>query len=231
MTVSIIVPTYNRPGYLARALASIRAQTYRDYEIVVVNDAGEDVHRLCELYGPINYVQHKHNVGLPATRNDGIRRAGGQLIAYLDDDDLWLPRHLEKLVKFKSQTNCRLVYSDSYFWIDERDYQLLLSLDYSREELLKHNLTPVCSILHEKELWLEAGKFNPALPNHEDYDLWLRMSLITPFAHLAEVTALYSKRNGSDQMSMDLEFMKEQRKLIQSRYLGEETKREEVKKK
>jgi len=219
VTVSIIVPTYNRPGYLARALASIRAQTYRDYEIIVVNDGGEDVRRLCDLFGPVYYVQNKHNFGLPTARNNGIRRASGRFIAYLDDDDMWLPRHLEMLVAFKLKSKCRLVYSDSFFWVDERDYQRLLSVEYSREELLKHNLTPVCSILHDRELWQEAGRFNQTLPNHEDYDLWLRMSAITPFEHLAEITALYSKRTGSDQMSMDLDVMAINRRKIQARYI------------
>ena len=220
VAVSVIVPTYNRPSYLARALASIQAQTFRDYEIFVVNDAGEDVNRICELFGPVNYITHRENLGLPAARNSGIRRAQGKYIAYLDDDDMWLPRHLEKLVNLRMKSKCRLVYSDSYYWINERDYQVLLSLDFSKEELLSQNLTPICSILHDRELWLEAGKFNPNLPNHEDYDLWLRMSDITPFEHLKEATALYSKRTGSDQMSMDLDFMATNRKAIQQKYLG-----------
>jgi glycosyltransferase involved in cell wall biosynthesis len=216
--VSVIVPTYNRPGYLARALASIRAQTYRDYEIIVVNDGGEDVARLCELFGPVNYLALKRNMGLPTARNNGIRRANGRFVAYLDDDDMWLPRHLEKLVAFRLKSRCRLVYSDSFYWFDESSYQLLLSLDYSKEELHRQNLTPVCSILHDRDLWDEAGRFNQALPNHEDYELWLRMSEITSFEHLAEVTALYSKRTGSEQMSMNAKFMAEQRRIIQEKY-------------
>ena len=151
--VSVIVPTYNRPGYLARALASIRAQTYRDYEIVVINDCGEDVRNLCGLFGPVVYVDHNQNMGLPTARNNGIRKAKGQLISYLDDDDLWLPMHLERLVGLRKRSKCGLVYSDSYFWMDEHNFQILLSCEYSKEKLLLENLTPICSILHDKELW------------------------------------------------------------------------------
>ena len=124
--VSVIVPTYNRPGFLARALASIRAQTYQDYEIIVINDGGMGVHQLCDLFGPmIFYKQHGENRGLPAARNAGIRLANGEYIAYLDDDDLWLPDHLSKLISVRIGTDCRLVYSDSYFWMEEQRFELL----------------------------------------------------------------------------------------------------------
>ena len=216
-SVSVIVPTYNRPGFLARALASIRAQTFQDYEIIVVNDGGEDVRQLSELFGAL-YHRYSANLGLPAARNAGILLAKGIYIAYLDDDDLWLPEHLEKLVRLRGQTDCKLVYSDSYFWREERHFDLLLSEDYSKQNLLGQNLTPCCSILHDRDLFGLVGMFDESLPNHEDYDLWLRMSQVTNFEHLAEVTALYSKRSGSDQMSMDLPFMASQREELQARH-------------
>ena len=215
-SVSVIVPTYNRPGFLARALASIRSQTYQDYEIIVVNDGGKGVMRLCDLFGKVINLRHGENQGLPAARNTGIQAAQGWLIAYLDDDDLWLPGHLSKLVGLMMISDCRLVYSDSYFWQDEREFRLLLSEDYSKQNLLGQNLTPCCSILHDKELFDQAGYFDESLPNHEDYDMWLRMSEFTDFEHLPEVTALYSKRSGSDQMSMDLLFMASQRDELQA---------------
>ena len=217
-SVSVIVPTYNRPGYLARALVSIRAQTFQDYEIIVINDGGEDVRKLCDLFDPVIYKQHGENRGLPAARNSGIRLSSGRLIAYLDDDDLWLPEHLSKLVGLRMRTDCKLVYSDSYFWQEERQFQLLLSEEYSKQNLLGQNLTPCGSILHDKSLFDQAGYFDVSLPNHEDYDMWLRMSEFTDFEHLPEVTALYSKRMGSDQMSMDLPFMAKKREELQARH-------------
>ena len=217
-SVSVIVPTYNRPGFLARALASIRAQTYKNYEIIVINDGGKGVMRLCDLFGPVVYMRHGENRGLPATRNTGTQAAQGIFMAYLDDDDLWLPEHLEKLVRLRGRTDCRLVYSDSYFWQDEREFELLLSEPYSKQNLLGQNLTPCCSILHDRGLFDLAGYFDESLPNHEDYDMWLRMSEHTDFEHLVEVTALYSKRSGSDQISMDLPFMAEKRDDLQARH-------------
>jgi hypothetical protein len=115
-------------------------------------------------------------------------------------------------------TDCRLVYSDSYFWMEEQRFELLLSEEYSKQNLLGHNLTPCCSILHDKSLFDQAGYFDESLSSHEDYDMWLRMSEHTDFAHLREVTALYSKRSGSDQISMDLPFMAETREALQVRH-------------
>ena len=217
-SVSVILPTYNRPGYLARALSSIRAQTFQDYEIIVVNDGGEDVRQLCDLFGPGVYRYHAVNRGLSAARNSGIRKSRGIYMAYLDDDDLWLPEHLSKLVGLRMKTDCKLVYSDSYFWQEEREFQLLLSEEYSKQNLLGQNLTPCSSILHDRDLFEVAGYFDESLPNHEDYDMWLRMSEFTDFEHLPEVTALYSKRMGSDQISMDLPFMASQREEVQARH-------------
>jgi glycosyltransferase involved in cell wall biosynthesis len=164
------------------------------------------------------YKRHGENHGLPAARNSGIQLAQGIYIAYLDDDDLWLPEHLSKLVGLRMTSNCSLVYSDSYFWQDEKRFDLLLSEPYSKQNLLGQNLTPCCSILHDRSLFDQAGYFDESLPNHEDYDMWLRMSEYTDFEHLAEVTALYSKRIGSDQISMDLPFMATKREELQARH-------------
>ncbi len=217
-SVSVIVPTYNRPGFLARALVSIKAQTFNDYEVIVINDGGESVSELVSLFTRTRLITHINGMGLPAARNSGIESARGKYIAYLDDDDMWLPQHLEKLVTYRSATSCQLVYSDTYFWIDERKFELLLSEEHSKQALLGQNMTPCCSVLHDRVLFEMAGNFDESLEAHEDYDMWLRMSQYTDFAHLAQVTALYSKRTGSDQMSMDLPHMHTTREAIQARH-------------
>jgi len=217
--VHVIVPTLNRPGMLARALASIRAQTYpqEQVEVLVVNDGGEDVRQLCELFGGV-YIRMQVNRGLPAARNMGIRCVHGGLMAYLDDDDVWLPGHLDTLVRARESTSCRLVYSNSYYWFEERTFDVALNTDYSREAIREHNLTPCCSILHDWDLFGEVGLFDESLPNHEDWDMWLRMSRATDFYHVREVTALYSKRKGSDQISMNMEFMALKKREMQEKY-------------
>lgn len=96
-TVSVIVPTYNRPDRLRTALASLGAQTYQDFEIIVVNDAGCEVGSVidaCADRHRIMTITHDRNRGLAAARNSGLRAAKGTYIAYLDDDDRYLPHHL-----------------------------------------------------------------------------------------------------------------------------------------
>ena len=109
--VSIIVPTHNRPRLLCEALKSILGQTMQDFEIIVVNDAGLDITpwvRPLDQSGRIRLLRHPHNRGLAAARNTGLRAARGKYIAYLDDDDLFYPQHLEVLVEEAEATwSCR----------------------------------------------------------------------------------------------------------------------------
>ena len=101
--VSVIVPTHNRPDRLEETLRSILAQTLQDAEIIVVNDNGIDVgHVVARCRGGMEIVHLRHNAnrGLAAARNTGLRHARGRYIAYLDDDDIFLPDHLQTLADF-----------------------------------------------------------------------------------------------------------------------------------
>ncbi len=95
--ISVIIPTYNRPAMLKRAIESVLAQTHRDFEIVVVNDCGTDVKSLItslQARAPITYVRHEKNMDRAAARNTGLKLAKGKYIVYLDDDDIFYPDHL-----------------------------------------------------------------------------------------------------------------------------------------
>lgn len=205
--VSCILPTYNRPNFLVRALMSIEAQDFKDYEVVVINDGGEDVSRYTQWFSNIRYMNNVSNCGLPAARNVGLRAATGKYIAYLDDDDMWLPFHLSTLVNtLEAVENYAIetAYTDTYFWFDESRLEVLLSIDYSRAFLHEHNVSPIISFMHTRRVLNECGGFSEQLRNHEDYDLWLRMSEFTDFIHVPKVTALYSKRSDGTQMSSDV---------------------------
>lgn len=99
VAVTVIIPTYKRADLVPRAIASVLAQTYRDFEILVVDDCSPDntravVHAITDPR--VRYVRHERNLGLPAGRNTGIRAANGEYIAFLDDDDEWKPNKLER---------------------------------------------------------------------------------------------------------------------------------------
>ncbi|MDH5580139.1 MAG: glycosyltransferase, partial [Betaproteobacteria bacterium] len=115
--VSVIVPTYNRPDRLRTALESLAAQTFQDFEVIVVNDAGCEVGFVvaaCIDRHRITTITHDRNRGLAAARNSGLRAAKGTYIAYLDDDDRYLPHHLETLVAYLDRHECRVVYTDAW---------------------------------------------------------------------------------------------------------------------
>jgi len=115
--VSVIVPTLNRPAMLRDALASIAAQTYSPIEIIVVNDAGGDVEGMVSRFGlkqRIVYLKHAINKGLSAARNTGLKAASGDYIAYLDDDDVYYPDHIDTLVSFLLASDFKVAYTDAY---------------------------------------------------------------------------------------------------------------------
>ena len=113
--VSVIIPVYNGAATIGRALASVFAQTFTDYEVVVVNDGStDDTASVLAGYGDRIRVVTQANRGLPAARNSGIRASSGEYVAFIDDDDEWLPQMLERCAAVLDQDpDCGLVYARS----------------------------------------------------------------------------------------------------------------------
>lgn len=211
--VSVIVPTYNRPDTLVETLRSIQSQTYQNYEIIVVNDAGMDVENVVSLLnrnGNITYIKHSKNKGLAAARNTGIKTAKGKYIAYLDDDDIFYQDHLETLVKFLETSDHKIAYTDAYrahqepengkYVTKKRDVPYSLDFDYDR--ILMGNFIPVLCIMHEKSCIEKVGTFDETLRSHEDWDLWMRMSREFQFAHIKNITCEFSWRQDGSTMTV-----------------------------
>ena len=100
--VSVIIPTYNRPEMIVNSISSVLKQTFRDFEIIVIDDGSSDRtgEILTTFHTDINYIVHLKNLGVSAARNSGIRASEAPLIAFLDSDDYWLPEKLETQVRF-----------------------------------------------------------------------------------------------------------------------------------
>ncbi|HEU5409227.1 MAG TPA: glycosyltransferase, partial [Nitrospira sp.] len=198
--VSVIVPTYNRPDRLRTALASLTTQTYQDFEVIVVNDAGCDVGFVvaaCTDRHRIMTITHDRNRGLAAARNSGLRAAKGTYIAYLDDDDRYLPNHLETLVEYLDRRECRVAYTDAWR-VQERQSNsgyvetgrdVPYSYEFKPADLLVSNYFPVLCVMHDRACLDEVGLFDESLFAHEDWDLWIRMATRFPFRHLPIRTA------------------------------------------
>ncbi len=200
--VSVIVPTYNRPELLRRALESIAKQTYKNIEIVVVNDGGVDVLDVVSQFENVVYISKQENKGLPVARNTGIRSATGKYITYLDDDDIIYAHSVETMANALDNNPEKLVYTRWHKWINEQIFVESVNQLYTKNRLLRHNVAPVHCIMHHKNLLDADCMFDESLPNHEDYDLWLRLSDKTDFLQVNVITGAYSMRDGSDQMSL-----------------------------
>ncbi|MCP3178429.1 glycosyltransferase [Desulfuromonas sp. KJ2020] len=210
--VSVIVPTYNRLEILREALQSILAQSYHDFEIIVVNDAGapvEEVIASLDVEGRITYVRHSLNKGLAAARNTGIQNARGKYIAYLDDDDIFFPNHIELLVNHLESSGDKIAYTDAYRGYQEKQgdqwvvtrRDIPYSLDFDSDRILVDNFVPVLCFMHERSVLDEVGGFDETLKRHEDWDLWIRVSSKYRPYHLKQVTCEFRSRSDGSSMT------------------------------
>ncbi|WP_225540016.1 glycosyltransferase [Xanthomonas sp. XNM01] len=195
---SIILTTYNRPALLADALASVGAQTLRDFEVVLINDAGSPVEALlagCDF--PVHYIRQPTTQGPSAARNAGLRLATGRFVAYLDDDDIFLPDHLEVLAEALEARPDTFVYTEAEYvaesLIDGQRIEQGRSVPfrherYDRDRLFARNYIPVNTWAHPRSMLREVGAFDTSLAAFEDWDLLLRLAARFPFFHVARTT-------------------------------------------
>ncbi|MCS6860982.1 MAG: glycosyltransferase [Abditibacteriales bacterium] len=199
--VSVIIPAYNCARYIAEAIDSVLAQTYRDFEIIVVDDGstdgtGEVVHRYADR---VRYIR-QDNRGPSGAKNTGIQVARGEFISTLDGDDLWLPHRLEKLVPLLDrQLELGFVYGDCYR-IDETPDRIQPRTAFEihggarrgwvLEELVMVNFVPSQSVLIRRCALDAVGLFDESYRIGEDWDLWLRLAARYPVDFVPEVVAM-----------------------------------------
>ncbi|RLB02021.1 MAG: glycosyltransferase family 2 protein [Deltaproteobacteria bacterium] len=205
--VSIIIPTYNRRDFLREAIRSVLEQSFRDFELIVVDDGSDDGTREMiqrEFPGLLTYL-YQENQGVSRARNRGLELAQGEFVAFLDSDDLWLPRKLERQMAFmQSQPKAQICYTDE-IWI-RRGVRVNPKKKHAKYSgWIYPRCLPLCiispsSALMRRGLLEEVGGFDEELPVCEDYDLWLRISARHPIHFLPE--KLIVKRGGhQDQLS------------------------------
>lgn len=184
--VSVVIPAFNAASYIESALASVFAQTYTDYEVIVVNDGSPDSDELQRVIEPlrprVQYVSQEHR-GVSAARNAGIRLARGILYAQLDADDQWLPEYLEHQVAFlAANPDVDLVYPNATFFGQPEDEGMdFMTLCPSTGEasfaaLLDQRCVVMTSVTARLESIRDSGMFDESLPTCEDFDLWLRLA-------------------------------------------------------
>jgi glycosyltransferase involved in cell wall biosynthesis len=235
--VSVIIPTYNRGWVIREAIDSVLAQDFTDFELIVVDDGStDDTGRILDSYGQDLTVLQQPNRGVSAARNQGVGAAAGQLIAFLDSDDLWLPRKLSVQVDFFSSHPDAMINQTEEIWIrngvrvnPKTRHQKFSGLIFERS--LELCLVSPSAVMMRRSLFDQVGLFDEDLPACEDYDLWLRISWRFP-VHLIE-TPLIIKRGGhADQLSkapgLDKFRIQSLQKLIESGQLSEDSYRAAV---
>ncbi len=198
--VSVIMPTYNRAHTIQRAIKSILNQTYKDFEIIIVDDASTD--STPEVIRNINdkrirYLRHEKNKGAPAARNTGIRAACGEFIAFQDSDDEWLTEKLEKQIKIFQSASPEVGIVYSGFWrIVEgtKTYFPLRRLKRKEgnllEQLLAGNFINTPCMLVRKSCFKKAGLFDEAFPCGQDWELSIRLARDFYFSFVDEPLVL-----------------------------------------
>lgn len=183
--VSIIMPSYKVASYISEALESVFAQTYSEYEIIVINDGSPDTPELELVLEPyleqIVYVKQK-NLGLAETRNVGIRTARAKIIAQLDPDDAWFPTFLEvHMGIMRERPDIDVLYSDAIIFGGSRDDGKTL-MDFSPSvgevtfrSLVRQNCTVFTCVTATRDSLFRAGGYDSELEASEDFDIWLRV--------------------------------------------------------
>ena len=180
--ISVIIPTYNRADLIEETINSVLNQTYQNFEILIIDDGSTDNTKAVVgsfKNNRIRYIWQKHG-GFPGlTRNNGIKVARGEYVAFLDSDDLWLPQKLDKQIDaFEKNPNILLVstngikfpsnYVQKFFSIQDNKIMFF-------RELLKKNLVITSSILMKRSVIKNIGLMDESLRNMQDYDYWLKI--------------------------------------------------------
>lgn len=194
--VSVIIPTYNRANLIGRAINSVLNQTYRDFEVIVVDDASTDntlgvIEQIKD--DRIKVIKHKLNAGAAISRNTGVNASKGDYIAFLDDDDIWQPTKIEKHIRvFQiSGPNVGVVYSSLKQLVGGTeklipDARVKKKEGYILKELLKGNFIGTPASVIRKGCLEKSGGFDESLPKFQDWELWLRIARCYEFKYIPE---------------------------------------------
>ena len=205
--VSVVVRTRDRPDLLRQALGSLASQTFRDFEAVVVNDSDAPLPASALEAGgaSVRVVSPGPPHGRSRAANAGLEAALGRWVAYLDDDDLFLPDHLGTLAgALEGQDRFQAAFTGALLVEQVREpdgtyrevsRKPLFETPFDPGRLLFTNTIPLLCLMHRRSLFEEAGRYDESFDLYEDWDFLIRLSRLTPFLRIDGATALYRTRN------------------------------------
>jgi glycosyltransferase involved in cell wall biosynthesis len=195
--VSVIMPTLNREKLIEDAIASLQKQSYSHWELIIINDGGTPNTELANIDKRIRYFQFNKNYGQSVARNTALRFAEGEIICYLDDDDIFLNHHLKTVVDYFSKSHHSFVYTDSQHVIQHIDNDLIsyekpstpyADITYSPERIRIQNFIPINTWAHRSICLERTGLFDESLSSLEDWELLLRFSKYFEIEHISKIT-------------------------------------------
>lgn len=201
--VSVVIPSYNSARYVVAAVESVLAQTFRDFEILVIDDGSTDeTKEVLKKYGDVVRYLYKPNGGVSKARNYGIEKARGKYVAFLDADDLWMPEKLEKQVALlESNADAGLSYTSAITVDENLETKNYVEADEYADAcealLLRMNILILSSSIVRKDILLQTNGFDSQFSTCADKDFWLRLSLLTKFAPVKEYLVKYRDVAGS----------------------------------
>ncbi|HBV97892.1 MAG: hypothetical protein JL50_07610 [Peptococcaceae bacterium BICA1-7] len=233
--VSVVIPTFNRAGMLEKAVQSVLTQTFKDIELIVVDDgSGDRTYEIMEKYrGQLKYF-FKKNGGVASARNYGLEMASGELIAWLDDDDFFFPGKIGKQVEcFIRNPWAGLVYTghmtvDSTSFRERKSYYVppyYRDCRSNRDALMGRCFFANSTVMMKRVCFDLAGRFDEGLSHTVDYDMWLKVAAFYRFACVPEVLAGYRWHGRQISMHRDgnilPELIKKARELYRLHPCGE----------
>ncbi len=188
--VSVIIPTYNKGSYILKALESVRAQSFKDFEIIVSDDGSKNntTDLIKDKFPEVAVLKHKH-CGVSCSRNIAIKEAKCKYIAFLDDDDWWDEKFLEYTVNRIKKGDVVAVFTN-YYKVYENG---LLESGYKNNRIpeivdlnwmVRGSFIDPSTVVAKKDVVIKAGLFDENLSSAEDWDLWLRMLKFGNFAYI-----------------------------------------------
>ncbi len=200
--VSIITPTYNRADLIGQTISSVIAQTYTNWELIIIDDASTDttqevVESFAKKDNRIHYIRREHHAGISANRILGIEKASGKYIAMIDSDDIWIDHDkLAKQVAFLESHSGYALVGTQIQTIDTVGTPIGTMIfetsdDKIRSRILLRNQFAQSSVLFSKKAALDVGSYNTSYTVNEDYDFWLALGTKYKFANIPDIATGY----------------------------------------
>ncbi|EGU4188350.1 glycosyltransferase family 2 protein [Vibrio parahaemolyticus] len=201
LLVSVIMPTYNSAGTVVESIQSVLSQTYKNWELIIVDDRSTDntwqvIQTYADKYDNIRIYQNKENLGAGASRNFAIKKARGRFIAFLDSDDLWTEDKLAEQIPFMLKNNYPLTYTHYRRFNSEEELSVVTAPEYTTyKKLMYSNVIGCLTAVYDTQAL--GKRYMPLIRKRQDMGLWLDILKDTPKAYcLPKALAKYRMDSG-----------------------------------